>query len=724
MSQVLTRRSFLARSAGALTIAFVMPQMGQAQALRRMTPEEMKEITAEPNAFLRINADDSVTVICKHIEFGQGISTGLATLAAEELDAEWSKVSVEMAPANAVLYANLNMGQQGTGGSSGIANSFYQMRKAGAAARHMLIAAAAQSWGVPAEEITIDKGVLSHAATGQHAGFGRFAAEAASQPFPEQPRLKTAAEFRLIGSHVQRVDAVAKSSGQMRYSIDVAPEGLVQSAILHPPVFGATLKTFDATETRQIADVLEVHPTEFGVVVIARTRHAARIGVDALVADWDLSTAETRSSDQMYADYAAAVAEPGVEAVLTGQGRDGLATAAEVIEVDYRFPFLAHAPMEPMSAVAEVTPERAEISMASQLVTRDMTELTKVLGLPEEAITLNVMFAGGSFGRLGTPDSEFAAEVATVAKLWGKGPVKHLWSRENDIRVGRYRPMSLHRLRGGLDAEGKIVAIDHVMAIQSFLEGTAFGGAVRDGLDRSAVEGATRLPYAVADHRVGLHLMPNGVPTNFWRSVGSSHNAYVVETFVDRLLAHAGKDAVQGRLDLLAEGNDRLRAVLVKVAEMAGWDGTAQRGERALGVAMASCFRSHVAEIAEVSRGEDGLPRVHKVWVAIDCGMAINPDQIRSQMEGGIGFALGAALHDEITLAEGGLVEQLNFDTYLSLRMNEMPEIEVAIIASDHDPTGVGEPGVPPLAPAVANAWRALTGEAVTTLPFARGVAT
>lgn len=724
MTQTLTRRSFLARSAGALTIAFVLPHMGQAQALRRMTPEEMKEVAAAPNAFLRINADDTVTVICKHIEFGQGVSTGLATLAAEELDADWAKVSVELAPANAALYANLNMGQQGTGGSSGIANSFYQMRKAGAAARHMLIAAAAQSWGVSAAEITIEKGILSHAASGQQTGFGAFAALAAEQPFPEQPRLKEAQEFRLIGTHLQRVDAVGKSSGQTQYSIDVTRDGLVHSAILHPPVFGATLKTFDATETRQIADVLEVHATDFGVVVIARTRHAARMGVEALVTAWDETEAETRSSDEMFADYAAAVTAPGVEAELIGRGAAALEDAHQVIEVEYRFPFLAHAPMEPMGGVAEVTAERAEISMASQLVTRDLTELTKVLELPEEAITLNVMFAGGSFGRLGTPDAEFAAEVATVARLWGKGPVKHLWSRENDIRAGRYRPMSLHRLRGGLDAEGNIVGWDQVMAIQSFLADTAFGGAVREGLDRSAVEGATRMPYAIADRHVGLHLMPNGVPTNFWRSVGSSHNAYVMETFLDTLLAQGGKDPVQGRLDLLAEGNDRLRAVLVKVAEMAGWDGNPVRGDRALGVAMASCFRSHVAEIAEVSRGADGLPRVHRVWAAIDCGLAINPDQIRSQMEGGIGFALGAALHGEITLAAGGVVEQSNFDTYTSLRMNEMPEIAVEIIASSADPTGVGEPGVPPLAPAVANAWRALTGTPIQTLPFTRGIAT
>ncbi|MEI4469783.1 xanthine dehydrogenase family protein molybdopterin-binding subunit [Frigidibacter sp. MR17.24] len=718
----LTRRSFLGQAAGALTISLVLPSMSRAQELRRLTPAEIKEVAATPNAFLRINADSSVMVICKHIEFGQGTSSGLAALAAEELDADWAQVRVESAPANAQLYANLNMGQQGTGGSSGIANSFYQMRKAGAAARAMLVAAAAEAWGVPAAEITVEKGVIRHPASERSAGFGQFAEAASAQPFPEQPALKEPSQFTLIGTDLQRLDAVAKSSGQTTYSIDVTREGLVHSAILHPPVFGARLTSLDDQAALKIADVLAIHEVPQGIAVIARTRHAALAGVAGLRAEWDHAGAETRSTDEMYRDYARAAQEPGADVETVGRGAQGLDAAVQVIEAEYRFPFLAHAPMEPMGAVADVTPERAEIFMASQLVTRDLTEITKVLGLPPEAITLNIMSAGGSFGRLGTPDAEFAAEVAGIAQAWGKGPVKHLWTRENDLRAGRYRPMSLHRLRGGLDADGNIVGWDQVIAIQSFLDGTAFGGGVRNGIDRSATEGGTGLPYAIANRHVGLHLMRNGVPANFWRSVGSSHNVYVVETFLDLLLAQSKKDPVQARLDLLAEDQSRLRAVLLKVAEMADWQGGVQRGDRALGVAMATCFRSHVAEIAEVSRGPDGLPRVHKVWAAIDCGLAINPDQIRSQIEGGIGFALGAALHDEVTLAEGGVVEQSNFDTYPSLRIHEMPEVEVAIIPSTVDPTGTGEPGVPPLAPAVANAWRALTGTPIQTLPFRRGV--
>ena len=719
MTRQTTRRAFLLQAGSALTIALVLPAPGRAQAIRRMKPEEMRGVPAMPNAFLRIGADDTVTVISKHIEFGQGTTTGLATLAAEELDADWGQVRVEMAPANVELYANLNMGQQGTGGSSAMANSFWQMRKAGAAARAMLVAAAAAAWDVPEGEITVERGMMSHAGSGRTSGYGAFAAAAAKLPVPEDPALKDPAAFRLIGTDLPRIDTVAKSTGRTTYSIDVTRPGLKQSAILHPPVFGATIAGFDPAAALALPGVREVHEIPTGIVVIADTRTAAMKGVAALKPEWDLSKAERRDSETMFVAYAEAARTPGTEAETRGDGTAALATSARQIEAEYRFPFLAHAPMEPMGAVTDVTTDRAEIWMGTQLVTRDKAEIVKVLGLRPEQVDLHTMFAGGSFGRLGTPDAEFAAEVALVGKAWGKGPVKHLWSRENDIRGGRYRPMAVHRLRGGLDAAGNIVAWDQVIAIQSFLAGTAFGGAVRDGVDGSAVEGARGMPYAIPNARIGLHLMENGVSANFWRSVGSSHTVHAVETFVDELLVLGGKDPVEGRLALMEE--PRLRSVLTRVAEMADWSKGAAP-DRAFGVAVSTCFRTHVAEIAEVSRGADGLPKVHNVWCAVDCGTAINPDQIRAQMEGGIGFALGAAMYGEITIGEGGMPQQGNFDRYRSLRISEMPAVHVDITASDADPTGVGEPGVPPLAPAVANAWRALTGTSLRVLPFARGV--
>ncbi|TMV66107.1 xanthine dehydrogenase family protein molybdopterin-binding subunit, partial [Thioclava sp. BHET1] len=434
------------------------------------------------------------------------------------------------------LYANLNMGQQGTGGSSAMANSYYQMRKAGAAARAMLVAAAAQDWQVPVSDITVSRGRIAHAESGRSSGFGAFAAAAAQLPAPGEPPLKNPADFRLVGTYLRKVDTPAKTTGRATYSIDVHLPGLVQSAILHPPAFGATVKHLDARAAEALPGVLKVLWTSRGIAVIAKTRYAAQKGVAALQVDWDTSGAERRSSAEMFSTYAAAARTPGATAEIRGGGAGPLKDATRQIEAEYRFPFLAHAPMEPMSAVAEVGADSAEFWIGTQLVTRDKTEIVRTLGLKPEQVTLNTMFAGGSFGRLGTPDAEFAAEVATIARGWGQGPVKHVWSRENDIRGGRYRPMSVHRLRGGVDANGDIVAWDQVIAIQSFLKGTAFGGGVRNGIDGSAVEGARGMTYALPNLNVGLHLMENGVPGNFFRSVGSSHTCYSVETFMDELL--------------------------------------------------------------------------------------------------------------------------------------------------------------------------------------------
>jgi isoquinoline 1-oxidoreductase beta subunit len=361
--------------------------------------------------------------------------------------------------------------------------------------------------------------------------------------------------------------------------------------------------------------------------------------------------------------------------------------------------------------------------LGSQMPTQDQKAAAKVFGVKQEKVKLNTMLAGGSFGRLATPNSHFATEAANVGKAWGKSPVKHAWTRENDIRGGYYRPLSVHKLRGGLDAFGKIVAWDHVMAIQSFFAGTPMEPMmIKNGIDEGAVEGATKLPYAIPDQRVGLHVMKNGVPTLWWRSVGNTHTAYVVQTFLDELLTAGGQDPVKGRLALLKPDDQRYHGVLNRVAEMAAWSGPKAADGRTRGVALHKSFDSYVAQIAEVSRGEDGLPRVHKVWCAVDCGVAVNPDVIRAQMEGCIGFGLGAILYSEVNLGKDGVVEEGNFNTYRTLRINEMPDVEVAIIKSGADPTGVGEPGLPPIGPAVANAWRALTKQSVRQLPFARSI--
>ena len=717
-----SRRDFLVQTGGGLVIGMVLPNMARGQAIKRMDAAAIRAVPAAPNAFLRISADNTVTVISKHIEFGQGPFTGLATLAAEELDADWSQMRVEHAPADVTLYANFNMGMQGTAGSSAMFNSYYQMRKAGAAARAMLVAAAAKQWGVPADQIEVASGTISHRASGRKSSFGPLAEAAAKLAFPPEPKLKDPAAFRLIGSDLPIIGSAAKSDGTAKYTSDVTRPGMVHSAILHPPAFGAKLKSLDATAAEAIAGVLAVLQVPRGVVVIANSRWTAQRGVAALATQWDRSGAELRSCDEMVRVYAEAARSPGTEVEVRGQGSTGLAGTAKQIEADYRFPFLAHAPMEPMGAVVELGKNKAELWMGSQLVTGDQRVIAQTLGIKPEQVEIHTMLTGGSFGRLGTPDAEFAGEAASIAKAWGKGPVKHLWSRENDIRGGRYRPLAVHRLRGGVDAGGNIVAWDQVIAIQSFLRGSALDPNSQIRIDPSAVEGARGMPYAIPNFRVGQHLMTNGVPASFWRSVAHSHTGFAVETFLDELLELGGRDPVKGRLALIKDDEPRLKGVLNRVAEMAKWSGPKGKRGRAFGVAAIKSMRSYVAEIVEVSRGEDGLPKVHKVWCAVDCGIAINPGVIRAQMEGGIGYALGAALYGEVTLGTDGAPRQSNFDTYRPLRISEMPDIEVAIIKSAADPTGVGEPGVPPLAPAVANAWRALTGKSIHTLPFAKGV--
>ena len=724
MTAQTTRRDFLVRTGGSLIIAMALPTMARGQAMRRMSAAEIRALPADPNAFLRIAADNTVTVIAKHIEFGQGAFTGLATLVAEELDADWSQMQAEAAPANLQLYANFNMGQQGTGGSSAMFNSYYQMRKAGAAARAMLVAAAAQEWNVAPGDITVEHGIVANAASGRKSAFGPLAAAAAAMAFPPEPQLKDPANFRLIGTVLPRLDSAMKSTGTARYTIDVKRPGMVHSAILHPLAFGAKVKTVDDKAALAVPGVLAVKQVAQGVAVFANSVWAAQRGVAALVVDWDVSQAELRSCDEMYRVYAEATKLPGDEAELRGRGAAALEGTARQLEAEYRFPFLAHAPMEPGNAVVEIGQGSAQLWMGSQMVTADQRVVAAALDLPPENVVVHQMFAGGSFGRLGTPDSEFAGEAATLAKAWGKGPVKHLWTRENDIRGGRYRPLCVHRLRGGLDAAGNIVAWDQVIAIQSFLRGSAMDPNSQIKIDATAVEGARGLAYAIPNLRIGQHLMPNGVPASFWRSVGSSHTGFAVECFLDELLELGSKDPVKGRIELVREDEPRLKGVLNRVAEMAAWSGPKSRAGRAFGVAALKCFRTYIAQIAEVSLGDDGLPRVHKVWCAVDCGVAINPDIIRAQIEGGIGFALGAALFGEVTLGANGQPEQANFDQYRALRMQEMPAIEVAIIKSAADPTGVGEPGVPPLAPAVANAFRRLTGKSVRILPFAKGVQT
>ncbi|MEM9145676.1 MAG: xanthine dehydrogenase family protein molybdopterin-binding subunit [Pseudomonadota bacterium] len=711
-----TRRRVL-QGSGALVLGVALPMGARAQSgAAAVIQGDGSAGTFAPNAFIRIATDDTVTVLIKHIEFGQGPMTGLSTLVAEELDADWAQMRAEHAPSDPERYKNLFFGLQGTGGSTAVANSWMQMRQAGAAARAMLVEAAAAQWGVPAGEISVANGVVSHPA-GHQSGFGALAEAASALTPPAEPQLKDPAEFVLIGTDRPRLDTLAKSTGQAQYTIDVQRDGMVVVAVLHPPKFGAKLADFDATDALAVPGVVRVEAISSGVAVYATNTWAAFQGRDALSANWDESEAETRSSEEMIRIWAEAASRPATVAEETGDVDAALASAAVTHEAEFVFPFLAHAPMEPLDAAIEVSDAGAEVWMGSQLQTVDHQVVAGTLGLPPEQVQVHTMLAGGSFGRRAQPSSHVAREAAEIAKAAGKGAYKLVWTRENDIRGGYYRPLTVHRFRGGLDADGAISAWENTVANQSIVAGSPFEMLIQNGVDATSIEGSTKMPYAWPAHRVSWAWMEAKVPVLWWRSVGHTHTAYATETFLDELLEKGGRDAVEGRLALLKPEAGRDRGVLERVADMAGWSGP-RRGDRALGVALHESFNSYVAMIAEVSE-RDGQPWAHKIWCAIDCGVAVNPNIIRAQIEGGIGYGLSAALREEVVLGEGGAVEQGNFDSYAPLRLPEMPAVEVSIIASSEAPTGVGEPGLPPLAPAVGNAWRALTGSTVRRLPIA-----
>jgi len=671
-----------------------------------------------PNAFIRIAPDSTVTVLVKHLEFGQGPLTGLTTLVAEELDADWSQMRGELAPAE-MVYKNLFFGMQGTGGSTAIANSYEQMRKAGATARAMLVAAAAQAWGVPESEITVDSGIISHRGSNKTGKFGDFAEAASRLSPPENVALKSPAEFKLIGTDVPKLDSRAKSTGKEQFTIDLKRPGMLTVLLARPPLFGARVKSFDDTAARQIPGVVEVKQIPQGVAVYGKGFWPAKLGRDALQIEWDETGAETRSTDEIIADYRKKAARTGRVVATVGDAEQASSAHEKTLEAEYVFPFLAQAPMETLDCVIEADEMGGEAWAGSQLQTVDQAAIARILGCRPEALTLHTMMAGGSFGRRATPVADVASEAAEAAKALGrKQTIKFMFTREDDLHAGFYRPLVVHRLKGALDTEGNIAVWDQVIVGQSIIADTPFAVQMKDGVDPSVAEGADDLPYRIPNLRVSTHQTSLAVPPLWWRSVGHTHTAYAVETFVDELLVLAGKDPVEGRLALLGDKNPRHAGVLRAVAELADWGGSVPDG-RARGVAVHKSFNTYVAEIAEVSVGLDKIPRVHKVWCAVDCGVAVNPNIIRAQMEGGIGYGLGHALHAEITL-DKGRVEQNNFDSYRSLRINEMPEVEVTIIRSAEAPTGVGEPGVPPIAPAVANAWAKLTGARVRQLPFAR----
>ncbi len=722
-----SRRTLLKGAGGLALGIFFAPLMRGMDALAAGGP-------LEPNAFVRIDLDGTVTVLAKHLEMGQGSYTGLATLLAEELDADWDKVRVEGAPADVKRYNNLAFGpMQGTGGSTAMANSWEQMRNAGATAKAMLVAAAAQRWSVPVSEISVDKGVVSHAGSGRSAGFGDLVEAAASLPVPEQVQLKDPKDFKLIGKlELRRKDSTDKTDGSAIFTQDFKLPGMLVAMVAYPPRFGGVPRSVDSSKAKAVRDVVEV--VEFrdlphgrsGVAVLAKNTWAARQGRDALVIEWDESQAFTLGSEEILAQYRDDAGKPGLPATSKGDTDAALAQAAKTVEADYEFPYLAHAAMEPMNCLVKLSSDRCEIWNGEQFQTVDQTIISGYLGLTPEQVSLTQLYAGGSFGRRASSVSDYLLEAVAITKAArDKGvdaPVKMVWTREDDTRGGYFRPLYLHRVRIGLDQAGKLQAWHNRIVGQSIMAGTSMEPfMIKDGIDHTSVEGLANLSYAVRNLQVELSTPSNiKVPVLWWRSVGHTHTGYVAETMIDEAAVAAGQDPYAFRHALL-ESHPRHRGALELAAKQAGWDKPLAAGaegeKRGRGIAVHESFGSFVAQVAEVTVKADGSYRLDRVVCAVDCGIAINPDVIKAQMEGGIGFALAAARHSAITLKEGR-VEQSNFHDFQVLRMNEMPKVEVHIVPSAANPTGVGEPGVPPLAPALANALFAATGVRLRKLPF------
>jgi len=721
-----SRRRFV-QGAGVLVLGWQLPAAFAA------APQAGKADAFTPNAFLSIDAQGRVTVYAKHVEMGQGAYTGLATLVAEELDADWSQVRVEGAPADTARYKNLAMGIQGTGGSTAMANSFQQMREAGAAARAMLVGAAAQAWKVDPATITVRAGVVRHAASGRQAGFGELAAAAARQPVPGKVKLKSPKEFGLIGkSSLRRADSADKVHGRAMFTQDVKLPGMLVAMAAHAPRFGATVASYDASAALAVPGVVAAVAFEgsphrsAGVAVLARNTWAARTGRDALKVKWDESRAYTEGSADILARYREAASRPGTPAAARGNVEAAFANAATVIEADYEFPYLAHASMEPLNCVVQLGEGQCEIWNGEQFQTMDQKAVAEYLGIAAERVRINQLYAGGSFGRRASPQADYVLEAVAIARAARKAgieaPVKMVWTREDDMRGGYYRPLYLHRARLALDPKGRLQAW-HVRVVgQSLIKGTVFEqGMIKNGIDATSVEGLSDLSYQVPNLSVELHTPDDvPVPVQWYRSVGHTHTAFTAETLIDEAAHAARRDPVALRRELL-KGHPRHLAALDQAVRAAGWDRPLAAGRdgarRGRGVAVHESFNTVVAQVVEITVNRDGELKVDRVVCAVACGLAINPDVVKAQMEGGIGFALSMALHGAITLEKGAVV-QSNFHDYPLLRINEMPRVEVHIVPSQDAPTGVGEPGVPPLSPALANAIFAATGERVRTLPI------
>ncbi len=706
----LDRRRFLKTSAG-LVIGFtVAPRMG----LSALQTPAAKPLP-DPNAFLRIGSDESVTVLLAHSEMGQGIWTTLPMLVAEELGCDWSKVRVEHAPA-APAYAHTVMGIQMTGGSTSTWSEFDRYRQAGAMAREMLIRAAADQWKVDPASCRAENGAVVHGA--DRLSFGKLAAAAQKLPPPQKVQLKDPKDWKILGKPTRRLDSPEKVTGRAQFGMDVRLPGMLTAVVARSPVFGGKVKSFRPEKAKAVPGVRTVVQVPSGVAVVAEHFWAAKLGRDALEIDWDLGPGAQLDTDRMREEFRAMAGTPGARVASVGDIEVGARSAARTVEAEYQLPYLAHATMEPMNCTVRLASGGCEIWTGTQFQTMDQKNAAEIAGLKPEQVVIHTMFLGGGFGRRATAGSDFVSEAVHVAKAAGGGaPIKVVWTREDDMRGGYYRPMWVHRLRVGLSGDGSPVAWRQTIVGQSILAGTPFEAMlVKGGVDNTSVEGASDSPYvkATPNHLVDLHSPRTVIPVLWWRSVGHTHTAFVMETFVDELARAAGQDPLAYRRKLLKDHPRHLGALNL-AAEKAGWGQPLPEG-RFRGLAVHESFGSFVAEVAEVSVA-DGRVRVHRVVCAVDCGICANPAGVEAQLQGGVAFGLTAALYGELTL-KAGRVQQSNFHDYPLLRLREMPKVEVHIVRSSEKSGGIGEVGVPPIAPAVANAVFAATGKRLHRLPL------
>ncbi|MGO9571691.1 MAG: molybdopterin cofactor-binding domain-containing protein [Desulfomonilaceae bacterium] len=664
-------------------------------------------------AFIRIGADETITIIVNHSEMGQGVYTSLPMLVAEELECDWRKIVVEAAPVDPA-YNHTQWGIQGTGGSTSVASEWERLRKVGATAREMLIAAAADTWKVDKASCRAENGTVTHS-SGKSLTYGQLAAKAANVSMPEEVGLKDPSTFKIIGMTMKRLDTPEKTNGKGVFGIDVNIPGMLIAVVERSPVFGGKVKSFKADKAKAVPGVKSVVQIPSGVAVVATGFWPAKIGRDSLEIVWDEGPDAKLSTDGMREEYADLAKKPGDPARKEGDPQQALKKAAKQLNAQYEVPYLAHAPMEPLNCVVDLRADSCEIWTGTQFQTVDRLMAAEVTGLEPEQVKIHTTLLGGGFGRRANPKSDFIVLAVEVAKA-AKAPVKVMWTREDDMKGGWYRPMWYDRISGGLDAEGNIVGWHQTIVGQSIVTGTPFEGAmIKDGIDETSVEGAFDMPYEIPNILVDLHSTKIVVPVQWWRSVGHSHTGFVVESFMDELAHAARKDPYEFRRKLLVE-HPRNRAVLELAAQKANWGSALPEG-RGRGIALHKSFGSFIAQVAEVSVSSEGMVRVHRVVCAVDCGRVVNPNTVEAQMEGGIVFGLSAALYGAITLKDGR-VQQSNFNNYKMLALNEMPKVEVYIVPSQEPPTGVGEPGVPPIAAAVGNAVFAVTGKRIRRLPI------